>query len=1010
MAVVLLAFGLYGLSHLDAEDALYGNNCGGQPPSHALLQKFVDQTAYAELQEASWNNHTVREGSDASQQYSSGSWNRPDGESCEDDSQCDGICVDICGHEQCADGTGERAGTCALSDYPQMSAAKSEKESVLYFFAEACFSVCLFMVTMGLTWGHQPYFGASWKVSFGLLLAGGHALGMGYSPSGPILMIVLLFFFPSGFVMVPTIAYLFFGLWWLNGNLFAESADQSLSIRSLIGQEPLTDMLSMNILGYPVLAAVLLAVSLSARVSKDCARATCCEKDTPGWQRTAHILQQLSSATAPARQPRVLARAVSITAWTSLGLLGLSVAAPSKASFLSDLLIDCSGFTPEEMRGMQAIRHGDAKLCYLYPSMGMVPCGQTVNYNDNDLVRTGMYGTEDPLANDFLRNLWLYDFGRGILAAASILAIFSATPEVNPKSNLRNGSSDKRTQWNFCLILSGIVGFLAVYLMVVGVEGMFNIDAEDVPATERKFGPTTAHLTRDGTPPLGPLQPFVDSDDILSLVDYAGLAEIEETNRTSLKLDGAECYNDAECLSSICKQKDNGQNACVLASVLGSGVKRKQQLRQQRKDLIVAPYWSPVYATGALAASSFLPKQFFGPSMSTTFAGAVVVTSTASWFNWAGISSPTDWYDMAAFARDILKENPHDQLPSLRSAYNKLVDCSDFTTVEMRGARSIQGYICYDAPTPESVSARFRVDSGPCNPVYGGICVEHWKDRFSGNCQVAVTGGHAYTSAYIQSEQVELARNTDIDLTNTEETIPNYSGHGQRVILDEHSARGHDGQREMQFEWFPNDNLEIGSDGGWPMLCLVAKPPIPMDKLLTLPIDSMVSQLIPGPQPRNPVLAAWALSCTLYIGGVALAMGVSLWTLLFAYPLTCKGFWAGLDTVCCCGICCRIAARNNAPKSGTALNLRASTYTAPLMSMDSMVPMAPVAPPAAAPVPPAHNPDSTAVPTPPTQSAMNPSAADANLPDLFCSNCGARRLSESTFCEDCGARQDDDSL
>ena len=47
-------------------------------------------------------------------------------------------------------------------------------------------------------------------------------------------------------------------------------------------------------------------------------------------------------------------------------------------------------------------------------------------------------------------------------------------------------------------------------------------------------------------------------------------------------------------------------------------------------------------------------------------------------------------------------------------------------------------------------------------------------------------------------------------------------------------------------------------------------------------------------------------------------MIAALLALLLVFPLTCRGVLAGMDTVFCCGICCRVAGASaeDKPASG----------------------------------------------------------------------------------------------
>jgi hypothetical protein len=74
VAFLTMYISLYNAYHLNAEDAVYGNNCGGAPPSAERLSTYVDAGGLATVTALAAN---------VSESASAAKTNQADGEKCE---------------------------------------------------------------------------------------------------------------------------------------------------------------------------------------------------------------------------------------------------------------------------------------------------------------------------------------------------------------------------------------------------------------------------------------------------------------------------------------------------------------------------------------------------------------------------------------------------------------------------------------------------------------------------------------------------------------------------------------------------------------------------------------------------------------------------------------------------------------------------------------------------------------------------------------------------------------
>jgi hypothetical protein len=851
LAVLILGVGLHGTFNLSAEDALYGDNCGSAPPSYHILSDFVDYYALSELQTSARTNKT----DSSSPSAAAPETDKSDGESCKASYECDsGICS---GPTQILSSDDSKTtGICVLSDYASYGwsqGAYLHYSQDAYFTVEAFFAGVVFMASVGLTVAHQPYYGAAWKVSLVVLLAAGYVAGIDHTIAGPMFAVYLLFGVPSALILVP--AGIFFA-----GVAFLLTGEHSLENIALQRYENMKipdnipeiidEVGRLDVLIYPALASFLLALALAAHHLQMSCRKCCIQEPTsmPGWDRTSRGFQMFSTMTASARKPRVLSRAMSITGWLGLLTVVLYAFSTNRASFLSDQMLDCSEFDMTELRG---VGHLQAK-CYLWPSSGMKACphgDDPSSAADANAVATGMYSDTDPLASSFIWNLRVYKAGLVFLAMASMLAVFAARPETHTKRADRARTSEHGSlQWNLSLAPVAPIAVIAALLMAWGAHGMFNIDADDV-----LFGDSAG-----GPPPYGPLEPYISGSEFpLLLIDIedAQARTDHEKNATwcapncddsanDVKArsvaEGGSCKSNGECTSDNCvrlSSKADAKSVCVLEDFAEyAGDQGRYKIMNAVKGIATTPYWQPVYAAGMLSVSALLPIKFFGPGLSTFSAAALIVAASKSWFTWAGVESFVDWLD-----ENFAGHRAH----SLRNIYASLVDCSDFSGNEMRGAATLTGsYYCYDGPqTTDTTSATFHSATGGCQTTDNGKCAQspNYPSNYGNNedCSISVSG-----TAYLRSDAFSTESCCDHVTVNGNE----YSGQSPSD-----SPNGVQVTSRTTLSWQSDGS---GRSTGF-KLCLVGSPP--EGGHAPGVAGNMLSTLvgIKGPTRRNPVLAEW---------------------------------------------------------------------------------------------------------------------------------------------------------
>ena len=138
LSLIMMGVGARDVFNLPAEDALWGDGCGGSPPSRDLLRNLVSRDTY-DLE----NNQSSTSSPSSSYEYRS----KNDGASCESPNQCVGFCV---------------GGKCMLSEF----AASIQNHIELWTFFDGCCLILLFLALSAILTAQRVDFPGVWRVTF----------------------------------------------------------------------------------------------------------------------------------------------------------------------------------------------------------------------------------------------------------------------------------------------------------------------------------------------------------------------------------------------------------------------------------------------------------------------------------------------------------------------------------------------------------------------------------------------------------------------------------------------------------------------------------------------------------------------------------------------------------------------------------------------------------------------------------------------------------------------------
>ena len=513
---------------------------------------------------------------------------------------------------------------CVLSDYASLTGGSRFGEyAIIWGFVEYDAASLLFLLMVSLVVAHQPSFGGAWLVA-GLMVVFGGLVGIGdQGASLPALT--------AGFFLV--ISY---GVGHIYG-MFALAVVVAVFAIKANGSDrdlpPAAELL-------PVIVALMQVVMLTAHLTRPFLAKKCGKGAANvggNWDRTSFAMGHIASATAAARKPRMISRAVSFCGWLGICSVVYLFFSDTRSSYIRGAMIDCSSFSLPELRGfMQSC--SSIFVCHTYPPTTET-CGGDATAADS--VHTGMYALTDPLAWDFIWKFRVHTVGICLFAVGSILAVCAADPEVtHPTAAAPRKDTDmvkwKAFSWNKMGLFFGGLTTVAMLLMAFGAYGMFNLDVDDV-----LYGNSA------GAPPhLGPLSHYVQSLTIVDPDEYSDATNPGLNNTLDSRSgghaaagstsDGSACASALDCMSRICVPKDSTQPAgqvCVLQDFWPA---HRTDAANWHRDATSAPYWHPIYSGLGMVASASLPIELSGPTLSYLSSSATVALGLHAWVMWSG--------------------------------------------------------------------------------------------------------------------------------------------------------------------------------------------------------------------------------------------------------------------------------------------------------------------------------------------------------------------------------------
>ena len=422
------------------------------------------------------------------------------------------------------------------------------------------------------------------------------------------------------------------------------------------------------------------------------------------------------------------------------------------------------------------------------------------------------------------------------------------------------------------------------------------------------------------------------------MLDYGSLTSCTDLNQsmqTSVdagqpdwrsKSEGSACTANIYCKSGICVNKIpavDGTKVCVLDdySHWAQGQNGPSEWQLDFFDgLASSAFFRPMWASLCVAGAGLAPMEWGGrqvnsPAVQSSIGAAGVLFGARSWVAWS--SFPTGWMDTYG---DSITTN------SLRSVYMTLMDCSGSSQDEIKGMKAFaNGYFCYQGPSDAKaappgpappMSARFTVASGGtgCSTTHSGRCVQspNYPSTYNNNdhCTISVSGEASLSFTHFNTEggnfdYVTIGTHkyagsngpTDIHVLSTTSiawrTDSSNTASGWELCLSPCDAAC-----QAQCNGCGSGGSSSGGGGGGG-----DDQPTSVSGSMHSTIDGIVAV---SDTTVNPLLASFVHYATCWQVGVFMSVIASFLSMLLAFPISCGGFCAAADLVCCFGRCCSV--------------------------------------------------------------------------------------------------------